>query len=467
MNNLEQTQRENWGTKIGFILAAAGSAIGLGNIWKFPYITGENGGAAFVFVYLLCIIIIGFPIMLAELTIGRKTQRNPVGAFKLLKPNSLWFLVGSLGVLAGFIILSYYSVVAGWMIAYIFKAFTGVFQNFDIPTSAGEHFNQFSANPLWSIIFHALFTVLCVLIVAKGIKGGIERWSKILMPVLFFILILLVIRGVTLPGAGKGLTFLLKPDLGSLTPKAALIALGHAFFTLSLGMGAMITYGSYMSRSDNIPYNGFMVVFLDTFIALLAGVAIFTSVFAMDLKPDEGFDLIFHVIPAVFNKMPGGTIFATLFFLLMSIAALTSGISLLEVVSSYFIDERDWTRRKAVVIMGAVIFLIGVPSALSSGVMKEMKYFFKLNFFDFVDSLSANYMLPIGGLLIALFTGWIWGNKKAIEEIRHGNPNFLTAPYWSFLIRFISPVAVLIIIIAKHFSKIKYLLKYLLHLLQI
>ncbi|MFQ6092078.1 MAG: sodium-dependent transporter [bacterium] len=448
MSELEPTQREHWGTKIGFILAAAGSAIGLGNVWKFPYITGENGGAAFVLVYLLCIVIIGLPIMLAELTIGRKTQRNPVGAFKFLRPNSPWLFVGSLGVLAGFIILSYYSVVAGWMIAYTFKAATGVFQNLLAPADAGEHFGQFSANPVWSILFHALFMVFCILIVTKGIKGGIERWSKILMPVLFLILILLLLRGLTLPGASKGLVFLFKPDFGSLTPRAALVALGHAFFTLSLGMGAMITYGSYMSRSDNIPYNGFMVVFLDTLIALLAGVAIFTSVFAMKLDPAAGPGLVFHVLPAVFQKMPGGVIFGTLFFLLMSIAALTSGISLLEVVSAYFIDERGWKRKKAVTVMGTIIFLIGVPSALSFGVMSEMTYFFKMNFFDFVDFLSANYLLPIGGLLIALFTGWVWGSKKAIEEIKQGNPKFLTAPYWSFLIRFISPLAVLIIIVA-------------------
>jgi NSS family neurotransmitter:Na+ symporter len=438
--------REQWGTKVGFILAAAGSAIGLGNVWKFPYITGENGGAVFVFVYLLCIIIIGLPIMLAELSIGRKTQRNPVGAFKLLKPNSLWLFVGSLGIMAGFVILSYYSVVAGWMIAYAYKAVTGLFQNFTAPESAGEHFSQFSADPMWSIVIHAIFMILCILIVSKGIKGGIERWSKILMPVLFFILLLLVVRGITLPGASKGLAFLFKPDLANLTPRAALIALGHAFFTLSLGMGAMITYGSYMSHSDNVPYNGVMVVFLDTLIALLAGVAIFTSVFAMKLDPTAGPGLVFHVLPAVFQKMPSGTIFGTLFFLLMSIAALTSGISLLEVVSAYFIDERGWKRQKAVAIMGTIVFLIGVPSALSFGVMRNMTYFFKMNFFDFVDFLSANYMLPIGGLMIAVFTGWVWGSKRAIEEMRKGNPNFLSAPYWSFLIRFISPIAVFIII---------------------
>ena len=446
MRESEPPQREQWGTKIGFILAAAGSAIGLGNVWKFPYITGENGGAAFVFVYLLCIIIIGLPIMLAELTIGRRTQRNPVGAFKVLKPNSPWFLVGSLGVLAGFVLLSYYSVVAGWMISYTLKAATGVFQNFLAPESAGQHFTQFAANPGWSLLFHALFMFLCVLIVMKGIKGGIERWSKILMPVLFMILILLLLRGLTLPGAAKGLAFLFKPDFGSLSPRAALIALGHAFFTLSLGMGAMITYGSYMSRSDNIPYNGVMVVFLDTLIALLAGVAIFTSVFAMKLDPTAGPGLVFHVLPAVFQKMPGGILFATLFFLLMSIAALTSGISLLEVVSAYFIDERGWRRQQAVTLMGALIFLIGIPSALSFGVMRDLTYFFKMNFFDFVDFLSANYLLPIGGLLIAVFTGWVLGTRKAVEEIRHGNPKFTSAPYWGFLIRFISPIAVLIII---------------------
>ncbi|UCE17662.1 MAG: sodium-dependent transporter [Gemmatimonadota bacterium] len=456
MNDPESIQREQWGTKIGFILAAAGSAIGLGNVWKFPYITGENGGAAFVLVYLFCIVIIGWPIMLAELTIGRKAQRNPVGAFKILKPNSLWFLVGSLGILAGFFILSYYSVVAGWMMAYAYKAVTGVFQNFPAPASAGEHFGQFSASPLWSIVIHALFMILCILIVSKGIKGGIERWSKILMPVLFIILILLVIRGVTLPGGSRGLSFLFKPDFSSITPTAVLIALGHAFFTLSLGMGAMITYGSYMSESENLPFNGLMVVFLDTFIALLAGVAIFTSVFAMNLDPTAGPGLVFHVLPAVFQQMPGGILFGTLFFLLMTIAALTSGISLLEVVSAYFIDEQGWKRQRAVLSTGAIIFLIGIPSALSFGLMRNWTFFFKMNVFDFVDFLAVNYMLPIGGLMIAFFAGWIWGSHRVIEEMRVGNPNFLAGPYWSFLVRFITPLGILVVIGAVVFGGVRF-----------
>jgi NSS family neurotransmitter:Na+ symporter len=440
--------REMWGSRIGFILAAAGSAIGLGNIWKFPFKTGTNGGAAFVIIYLFCVAIVGLPIMIGEIVMGRRVQRNPLGGYRKLKPNSPWYLAGGLGIASGFVILSYYSVVGGWTIAYILKALTNRFACYANPQQAGIAFEQFAANPATPILFHALFMFLCMGIVIRGVRGGIERWNNILMPALFIILLLLAIRGLTLPGARRGLEFFLKPDFSKFRwGHSTLVALGHAFFTLSLGMGAMFTYGSYLSKEVNVPRASFYIVILDTVIALIAGVAIFTSVAAMGLDPAAGAGLVFYTLPIVFQKMPGGLLFGTLFFTLLSIAALTSAVSLLEVVCAYFIDEKNWSRRKAVVIMGTVIFLLGVPAALSFGVLKNVKIFFGNNFFDFTDALSSNYMLPIGGLLLSVFVAWVWGTREAVQACREGNPRFKWAALWSFSIRYCAPAAVATIII--------------------
>lgn len=447
-------QREHWSSRIGFILAAAGSAIGLGNIWKFPYITGQNGGAAFMIVYLGCIAVLGFPLMLAEFAIGRKTQKDPLGAFRVLRPQGRWFLVGGLGILASFLILSYYSVVAGWTLGYIYKAATGLFSNFAVPEEAGKNFALSASNPWWAISCHAIFMGLCVMIVIRGIKAGIEKWSKILMPILFLILACLVLRGVTLEGSMKGVEFFLKADFTQLNWTSVLTALGHAFFTLSLAMGIMITYGSYLSKENNLVNSAVMVVFLDTLIALMAGLAIFSSVFAMGLNPAAGPGLTFHILPAVFQRMPAGILFGTMFFVLLAIAAITSGISLLEVAVTYFIDEKGWSRRKAVLSLGSAVFILGIPSALSFGVLEHVKLFGWRNFFDGLDFVSANLLLPIGALLTAIFVGWIWGMKSANQEVRSGNPKFLFAPVWSFLIRFICPVAVAIIIVAKFMGKV-------------
>lgn len=446
-------KREHWGSRIGFILAAAGSAIGLGNIWKFPYIAGQNGGAAFVVVYLGCIVGIGFPLMLAEFAIGRKTQKDPLGAFRNLRPQGRWFLVGGLGILASFLIFSYYSVVAGWTLGYIYKAASGVFSNFAVPEEAGVHFASFVSNPWWAISCHAAFMSLCMVIVIGGIKAGIERWSKILMPILFLILVGLVLRGITLEGSMRGVQFFLKADFTQLNWTSVLTALGHAFFTLSLAMGIMITYGSYLSKEDNLVSSAFMVVFLDTLIALMAGLAIFSSIFAMGLDPAAGPGLTFHILPAVFQRMPAGILFGTMFFLLLAIAALTSGISLLEVVVTFFIDEKGWSRRKAVLSLGSAVFILGILTALSFGVLENVKIFGWRNFFEGLDFICANLLLPIGALLTAIFVGWVWGMRPAIQEVRSGNPRFLFAPLWSFLIRFVSPVAVAIIIVAKLMGK--------------
>ena len=439
--------RENWDTKIGFILAASGSAIGLGNIWKFPFITGQYGGAAFVLTYLICIALIGVPVMLIEFVLGRRTQLNPVGAFKTLAPGTSWFLVGGLGVASGFVILSYYSVVAGWTLGYMFVAISGAFQQFTDSAQAGSFFNSYGGNTFYSLLTHFIFIGMCIFVVIKGIKGGIEKYSKILMPVLLLILIVLVIRGLTLPGAEKGISFLFKPDFTKLNGNTILVALGHAFFTLSLGMGAMVTYGSYLKKDDNLISSAALIVFLDTSIALLAGIAIFTAVFSFNLDPAAGPALIFHVLPAVFPKMPGGYIFGIMFFSLLLIAALTSGISLLEVVISYFVDQKGWSRTKATFIFGSMIALLGVPSALSQGLLADVKIF-GMTFFDLMDYMSFKYMLPIGGFLMTIFVAYYWGVKDFINELQSGCPQLTLKPAAAVVLITISSLLILVTLIA-------------------
>ncbi|MFH1851569.1 MAG: sodium-dependent transporter [Candidatus Neomarinimicrobiota bacterium] len=444
-------QREHWGSRIGFILAATGSAIGLGNIWKFPYIAGENGGAAFIFIYLICIAIIGLPVLIAEILLGRTTQRNPVGAFKALSSSRGWMAVGGMGVVAGFVILSFYSVVAGWSLGYIIEAGSGVFAGFTDATVAGAHFAGLVASPGWTVGFHVVFFLLTMGVVYAGVQKGIERGSKIMMPVLFVILLVLVIRGLTLPGAEAGMDFLWNPDWSKVTGSAVLIALGHAFFTLSLGMGAMMTYGSYMSDQDNIPVAAVQIVFLDTLIALLAGVAIFTAVFATGQDPAAGPGLIFQTLPAVFARMPGGTGFAVLFFLLLTIAALTSAISLLEVVVAYFVDEKGWRRHRAVLVFGIVILLVGVPSALSFNLLADWKLF-GLTFFDLADFLASNVLLPAGGLAIAVFVAWIWGFDRALPKLKAGAVElFEHSPgrvkLLAFFLKFVSPILIFLVLL--------------------
>ena len=606
-------KREQWGSGLGFILAAAGSAVGLGNIWKFPYITGENGGGAFVIVYLICIVAIGLPVMLCELALGRHTQRNPVGAFQAVCPKSStvahligggivlnafflfcfgrwqagllalavgilvfrigWVVVGAMGVLAGFVILSFYSVVGGWTMGYMLEAATlqsetmpdkqtpqviakvvltevqvpseglaeelkgqdlseaeqkeqltiagrraalayladalslsgapkgwekmeakefetaaitkimtlapkvvlddavaltggmdtdengGVVYSHALRTAvSGARFANKTGNPAYALTFHIIFMALCIGIVALGVQKGIERASKILMPLLFLLLIALIVRGLTLPGATKGVQFLLSPDFSKLTGASVLSALGHAFFSLSLGMGAIITYGSYVDRKSNLFVSSLSIVALDTLVALLAGLAIFPAVFAMKYSPNAGTGLVFEVLPTVFQQMPLGWLWATLFFMLLLVAALTSGISLLEVVTAYFVDELGWSRRNAALVFGGVITAVGGVCAVNSG------------FFGLLDGIASNWMLPLGGMLIAVFVGWIWGTKKAVDEIRHGSHNFadvhvfsllsglkddeshnsevhvLTlASIWGFFIRFVAPFFVLLV----------------------
>ncbi len=474
-------KRETWHSGLGFILAAAGSAVGLGNIWRFPYITGEHGGGAFVMIYLICVVLIGVPVMLCEITLGRHTHRNPVGAFKQLNPATCnlavlfgvglvfcgvmmlvmrsfgwgilftaigllvmkyrWTVVGVMGVVAGFVILSFYGVVAGWTVGYVVRALMGRL-DFETVDVAATSFESFIGTPWLSILCLFVFMVFCIAIVCKGVQGGIERISKLLMPLLFLLLILLIIRGLTLPGAMDGVRYYLRPDFRELSGESILVAVGLAFFSLSLGMGAMITYGSYVSKEQNLFTSSMAIVGLDVLVALLAGLAVFPAVFAFGFAPDSGTGLAFMALPTVFNQMPLGALWAFVFFLLLSVAALTSGISLLEVVTAYWVDERGWKRSHATIVFGGCIFLLGTLCAVSvdswDGIRPVQSLFQALfeqlqpSFFATMETAS-DWMLALGGLMTALFVGWVWGIRPAVDEIRHGSQNFADVHLWSVM----------------------------------
>ena len=442
--------RGNWNSKVGFILAASGSAVGLGNIWRFPYTTGKNGGALFVLIYLISVVVIALPVLLAEVSLGRFSGKNPVGAFKEIKPKGGWKYLGYLGVITGVMILSYYAVIAGWTIGYFFKAVTGKFNNLDSATS-GQIFGTFVSDWQLQIILLAVFVFLTVYVVSKGVSGGIEKFSKILMPMLFGILVLLLIRSVTLPNAAAGLEFYLKPNFDALTPKVILEAMGQAFFSLSLGMGTMITYGSYVSKGEDLPSATGWIAFFDTFIAIMAGFIIFPAIFSVGMDPAGGPGLVFNILPVIFSKIPGGIIFGSLFFALLSIAALTSTISLLEVPVAFFIDEKKWNRKRAAYVVGFVTLLFGVPSALSQG---GVEWFSKLplvnmGFLDLWDLIWGNLSLSIGAFFVAIFVGWIWKTSNALMEITKGTEQFKFAFFWMIAVKFISPVLIMVILLGK------------------
>jgi len=437
----QEAHREHWGSRIGFILAAAGSAVGLGNIWRFPYITGKYGGAAFVLVYLAIIFVLGFSVMLAEMAIGRKAQLNAVGSFQKLRGGA-WPIVGWMGVLAGFMILSFYAVIGGWTIKYFIWSFTGLMGD-AAAGKAGEVFGGFVTNTPQVIIYQAIFMLMTIWVVYKGIGEGIEKYCKILMPSLFVILLILIARSVTLEGAGKGLEFYLKPDFSKITGESFAAALGQAFFSLSLGMGCMITYGSYVDKQTTLPSAAIQVCIIDTSVAILAGLAIFPAVFAFGVDAGAGPGLTFVTLPSVFAKMPGGPVWSALFFLLLFIAALTSAISLLEVVAAYVIDK-GWTRSKAAWVMGFLIFALGVPSAMSLAGAPKIA---GKDFLDAMDFLSSHVLLPLGGVFIALFVGWFWTADARKEVTNEGTHPFGIMELWIWVCRVVAPLGILYIFI--------------------
>ena len=443
--------------RMGFVLAAAGSAVGLGNIWKFPYITYENGGGSFVVVYLIAVVVIGAPIMLAETLIGRTTRLSPVGAFGELAKNVVggraWSLIGWLGVLTGFVILSYYAIIAGWTIYYIGQCLSWSFGGFssDAAAGLGDSFSSFLANGPLQISFHAFFMVLTVAVVLFGVRSGIERVTKVLMPILVVLLLLLVINSIWSPGFGEAMRFLF--HVGPIGAGAILEAVGHAFFTLSLGMGAMITYGSYIGSKSSIPRSGAIVCLFDTLMGMAACVVMYSIIFSVSEAERIGTfskssTILFTTLPRIFYELPLGSVLAPLFYLLVGFAALTSTISLLEVVVSYFIDARQWSRRKATLIAGGAVFLLGVPAALSLGASSTLGSLGIGGVFNTLDYAASNWMLPIGGLFIAIFTGWFLDSRITRAELEKGHGAFGLFGLWRFLLRIVCPLAIVWILYA-------------------
>jgi len=442
--NADFPQRDSFTSNIGIIAAAAGSAIGLGNIWRFPYVVGVNGGGAFLFIYIAFVLAIGIPVMLSEFTIGRRAQRNPVGSFKKLAPKRPWFLVGIMGVGAAFMILSFYAAVAGWTLEYIYQSVTNSFAG-KTPVQLGEMFDDFRTGSWRPVIWFLVFMLFTAGIVISGVQKGIEKYTKILMPALLIILIILGIRAVTLPGAGAGLAFLFKPDFSKINAGTILEALGQAFFSLSIGMGTLITYGSYIQKKDNLTNIAISVSLADTFIAILAGIAIFPAVFAFGIDPAAEEGLVFITLPNIFQKMAGGYFFSLLFFILLALAALTSTISVLEVVVAYFSEELNISRKKATVIATLLISLLGIIAAGSWGWFDSLTIA-GYNIFGILNFTSANILLPTGGFFIVLFIGWFMGKDKVRDEIsNHGTLRTRLLSVFLFLIRFIAPVAIALV----------------------
>ena len=442
----EKKKRDGFGSKIGIIAAAAGSAIGLGNIYRFPCELGNNGGAAFLLVYLAVVIFLGIPVMLSELVIGRRSQSNAVGAFKKLAPKSAWPIVGYMGVLCGFIIFAFYSTVSGWTLEYIIKAVTNSFQGKDL-AAMEQDFTNFHNMGWRNVMWQAIFIFLTGFVVFKGVQNGIERYAKILMPLLLVILVVLGIRSVTLPGANEGLSFLFTPDFSKIDGNVLISALGQGFFSLSLGMGALITYGSYIKKKDNLTSTAFSVVLADTLIALLAGLVIFPAAFSFGIRPTAGMGLVFNTIPMIFNQMTGGYIFCIIFFVLLAIAALTSTISLLEVVVAYLSEELHINRKWSTVWASAATLFIGSFASLS--LMENTPFTIGgRTVFDLMDFVSSNILLPLGGVLIVIFVGWRLGKAKFFEEVTNeGTIKASLKKIIFFIIRYLAPIAITIVFI--------------------
>jgi NSS family neurotransmitter:Na+ symporter len=440
--------RGQWGSKLGFIMAAAGSAVGLGNIWRFPYVTGENGGAAFVLVYLVCVFLIGVPLLYVELALGRASGRNPVGAFQKTKPGTPFMITGILCLMACFFVLTYYGVIAGWTISFAWSQIT----------QTPLVFSEYIAKPGTVLPVFAGFIALTIWIVSAGVEKGIEKWSKILMPVLFVMMLVIIGRSLTLEGASKGISYYLNPDFSKIDGKVVLMALGQAFFSLSVGWGLMITYGSYMPKSQNIVSNGLWVASADTLVAILAGFMVFPAVFAFGMDPGAGPGLTFVTLPKVFAQMTAGWVFGAIFFCLLSVAAVTSSISMLEVPVSYFVDDKPKARKKAAIMVGIFAFLIGIPSAMANGgseFFSNMELMGKTGFLDIMDQVFGTLCLIVISLSLSIYVGWIWKTEPAVKEISEGCPWFTQpmvagispAQIWAFFVKYICPVVISLVLV--------------------
>lgn len=441
--------RETWRSSFGFVLAAVGSAIGLANIVKFPYMVGNNGGAAFICIYLISLALISLPVLVSEALIGRTTRRNPSGAMRKLGGSKGWARTGTMVVITGLFVASFYSALAGWILGYLVEAAMGKISHFTDMSQASDHFNSLITTPWWGLLFHFLFLGTCLLVLQSGVRKGIERGCEFMMPLLFVVLLFLVFKGLSMPGSSKGLKFLLHPDWSMVTPTTVILALGQSFFTLSAGQGTMITYGSYMSEKDSLLRACVPIVLADTLISLLAAVAVFTIVFASGAEPTQGTGLIFHTLPLVFSQLPGGYLLGVLFFLLVFLAAVTSEISAIEPVVAYLVDEKGWQRKKAVAVGGLGIFLLGIPSALSYSILSDFQ-FFGASILEAADFLVTSILVPLGGLAAVLLVGWKWGIQSALEKLAEGSPGLWERFPWArvylkVVIRYVAPLLIVVV----------------------
>ncbi|ADH06764.1 TPA: sodium-dependent transporter [Bacillus cereus] len=436
-------QTEQWTSKLGFIMAAAGSAIGLGAIWKFPYIAGKSGGGAFFLIFILFTVLIGLPLLIAEFMIGRSTQKQAVGAFKSIAPNTGWHWIGRLGVGTCFILLSFYSVVGGWVLIYLFRGITG--QLITPGKNYGTLFTETIGNPAWAIMGHFAFMFITIWVVSKGVQNGIEKASKYMLPALFVLFVALIIRSLTLDDAMKGVKFFLQPDFSKITSESILFAMGQSFFAISIGISIMVTYSSYLNKKESLPKSAITIVGLNLFVSLFAGLAIFPAVFSLGMEPTEGPGLLFIVLPSVFSQIPFGGFFLTVFLALFTFATLTSAFSLLETVVSALANGEQEKRTKLSWLIGFGIFLVGIPSALSFGVWSDITIFGK-NIFDAVDFLSSNILMPLGALFISIFVSFKM-EKKVLEAefFVGGNYGKKVFTCWAFLLRFVAPLAIIIV----------------------
>ena len=442
----EQTKRENFTSQIGVVLAAAGSAIGIGNIWRFSYVVGVNGGGAFLLVYIICVLFVGLPLILAELAMGRETKKSAVSAFKQIAPKSFWWIAGATGVLAAFLIMTYYPLVAGWSLGYMYESIVNWGPMTTDPASFFDSYVSGTTKPMIVLVISLLLTALTLV---GGVADGIEKWCKILMPIFIVIICILIVRSLTLPGAMEGVKFLFNPDFSKLGLHSFIDALGHGFFSLSVGMAIMITYGSYVRDEENLVSTSVSVLGLDTITALMAGLAIFPAVFALGFEPDSGAGLAFITLPKTFSLMPFGQIFAILFFLLLVVSALASMMSLMQVLVAYLEDEFGFKKRNILIGLTIILFVGGVPSVLSFSSMADFRIF-GLSYFDFMDKLSANVIVPITGLLTAVFVAYRYGAKQCQAQIAKGakNPNSFLIRTFPFLIKYLVPISVAVILLS-------------------
>ena len=443
-------KRDSFGSRFGALVAMAGSAVGLGNLWRFPYLVGENGGAAFIIIYILLSFVICLPIFISEFVIGRRSQKNAFAAFRDLSGGSAWRWVGLFTIIVPLVVLSYYSVIGGWSVEYLLKSVSFSFTGEASQSVFHSMFTDFVSSTWAPLIAHTAFLLVTTLIVIVGIKDGIEKFSKVMMPLLFFMVVAIAIYSMTLPGASAGLDYLFNPDFSKITGKAIAAALGQAFFSLSLGFGTIMTYASYVSKKENIMFQSAATAVSDLMFAMIAGMAIMPAVFAFGLNPQSGPGLVFETLPFVFGQMPAGGVVAILFFLALLVAALTSSISMLEVAVAYLVEEKKFSRLWACVVLFAVCWVVGAICSLSFGPLSDIKIDGG-NIFDFFDNLSSNILMTLGSLLTVLFVGWRLKKTDVYDEFTNGGTLSRNARIFGvlwFLIRYVCPLAIAAIFIS-------------------